>query len=131
MGGASAADRSAAATVQLRRAYDPPRPDDGHRVLVDRLWPRGVRRDALRLDEWCREVAPSSELRTWFGHDLTRWADFQARYRGELEHNDHVGRLARVARGGQLTLVHAAADTHHNHALVLRDVLLDTTEAIP
>ena len=113
----------ATTAIGLRRAYDPPEPDDGYRVLVDRLWPRGVRREALGLDEWCREIAPSPELRRWFGHDPARWAEFRSRYTAELHGNEHVTRLADLARSGQVTLVYAAADPDHNHALVLRDVL--------
>lgn len=106
--------------ITLRRAYDEPGPDDGYRVLVDRLWPRGVRRDDLQLDEWCKEIAPSSDLRKWFGHDPAKWDEFQERYRTELAGNEDVDRLAAIAADGQLTLVYGAADTEHNQAVVLR-----------
>lgn len=109
--------------IRLRRAYEPPGPDDGYRVLVDRVWPRGARHDVLRLDEWCREIAPSTELRRWFGHDRGRWAAFRERYRAELDGNPHVARLAALARRQRLTLVFGAADTERNQAVVLRELL--------
>ena len=109
--------------IRLRRAYDDPGPDDGYRVLVDRIWPRGVTRDALRVDEWCRGVAPSTGLRRWFGHDPARWEEFRRRYRAELAGNPHVARLAGIAATQTLTLVYGAADPEHNQAVVLREVL--------
>ena len=115
-------------TVRIRRAYEEPDHDDGSRVLVDRVWPRGRSREALRLAGWEREVAPSDELRRWFGHDPTRWEEFRRRYRAELEAPDRqaaLGRLASLARAGTLTLVYGAADEAHNQAVVLREVLLD------
>lgn len=112
--------------IELRRAYESPDPDDGHRVLVDRLWPRGVSRDALRIDEWTKDLAPSTELRKWFGHDQDRWDEFQDRYRAELDaHSDELDRLAEIAAAGPLTLVFAARDVDHNDAVVLRAVLED------
>ncbi len=108
----------------LRRAYDAPTRNDGYRVLVDRLWPRGVRRADARLDEWCRDLAPSNELRRWFGHDPRRWAEFQRRYRAELtEHHDAVDRLAGRTDTRRVTLVYGARDPEHNNAVVLRDVI--------
>ena len=109
--------------IRLQRAYDEEAHADGYRVLVDRLWPRGIRRDALHVDEWCRQIAPSTELRRWFGHDPARWLEFVARYRAELAGRPDVARLAGHARAGALTLVYAAADPDHNNAVVLRDVL--------
>jgi uncharacterized protein YeaO (DUF488 family) len=114
-------------SIRLRRAYDGVVAGDGYRVLVDRLWPRGVRRDALRLDEWCKEVAPSAALRKWFGHDPARWPEFRARYEQELAGNAEVARLAGIAAARRLTLVYAAADAEHNDAVVLRDVINRTT----
>ena len=113
--------------VRLKRAYERPDPADGSRVLVDRVWPRGRSRQALELAAWERDVAPSNELRRWFGHDPERWDEFQARYREELrapERRAALDRLARLAADGRLTLVYAAADEEHNQAVVVRDALL-------
>jgi len=110
--------------IWLRRAYDAPTRNDGYRVLVDRLWPRGIRRADAQLDEWCRDLAPSNELRHWFGHDPRRWDEFQRRYRVELtEHRDDVDRLAERADEHRVTLVYGARDPKHNNAVVLRDVI--------
>ncbi len=113
--------------VRLKRAYDEPDPSDGARVLVDRVWPRGRSRDALRLAAWERDIAPSTELRRWFGHDPARWAEFRSRYDAELREPDRqaaMGRLAGLAAAGRLTLVFGAADTERNQAVVIRDALL-------
>jgi uncharacterized protein YeaO (DUF488 family) len=110
--------------VRLKRAYDPAEPDDGYRVLVDRLWPRGVSKERARLDEWARELAPSVELRTWFGHDPERFAEFERRYRAELAaHGAKLDELRGRAREGTLTLVYAARDEEHNDAVVLAERL--------
>jgi uncharacterized protein YeaO (DUF488 family) len=110
--------------VRLKRAYDPPEPADGYRVLVDRLWPRGVSKDEAHLDEWARELAPSSGLRTWFGHDPEKFEEFRRRYRDELAaHEEKLHELRRRARGGTVTLVYAARDTEHNDAVVLAELL--------
>lgn len=110
--------------VWLRRVYDAPTRNDGYRVLVDRLWPRGTRRIDAQLDEWCRELAPSTELRRWFDHDPHRWAEFQRRYRVELaDHLDAVERLTEQVDSGRVTLVYGARDDEHNNAVVLRDVI--------
>jgi len=112
--------------IRLRRAYDAPEPDGGRRFLVDRLWPRGQRKEELRLDDWLKDVAPSTELRHWFGHDPARWTEFQQRYRAELAANpDALKPLLDAARTGTVTLVYAAKDEAHNDAVVLRDVLLE------
>jgi uncharacterized protein YeaO (DUF488 family) len=106
--------------IQIRRAYDPPRRGEGHRVLVDRVWPRGLRKEALELDAWSAEVAPSASLRKWFGHDPGRWQEFQERYFAELDAKpDALGELARRARRGRLTLVYGARDPDHNNAVAL------------
>ncbi len=112
--------------VKLKRARDPALRSDGYRVLVERLWPRGVRKTDLALDAWEKDVAPSHELRKWFGHDPERWAEFQERYRKELRHGppatalrDLAGRAAR----GTLTLVFSSHDGERNNAVVLRAVL--------
>lgn len=110
--------------VWIRRIYDAPTRNDGYRILVDRLWPRGVRRAEARLDEWCRDLAPSDELRHWFAHDPRRWSEFQRRYRRELANQpDAIGRLTERAGSHRLTLVYAARDREHNNAVVLRDVI--------
>ena len=110
--------------MRLKRAYDPAEPGDGYRVLVDRLWPRGVSKERARLDEWARELAPSAELRTWFGHDPERFAEFERRYRAELApHGEKLDELRRRAREGTLTLVYAARDEEHNDAVVLAELL--------
>jgi uncharacterized protein YeaO (DUF488 family) len=111
--------------VRLKRAYLPPSPEDGVRVLVDRLWPRGVRKADAAIDRWTKEVAPSTELRRWFGHDPSRWEEFRHRYRAELSHNTAlVNELRTIAKMGRLTLVYAARDELHNEAVTLRDVLM-------
>jgi uncharacterized protein YeaO (DUF488 family) len=111
-------------TLRLKRAYEPPADSDGYRVLIDRLWPRGVSKEEARLDEWARDLAPSSELRRWFAHDPARFDEFRRRYRRELdEHDEKVRDLRRRARAGRLTLVYGARDTEHNDAVVLAEVL--------
>lgn len=110
--------------VRLKRAYEPAEPGDGYRVLIDRLWPRGVSRERAQLDEWARELAPSAALRTWFGHDPLRFDEFRRRYLAELAaHGDEVAALRRRAREGTLTLVYAAHDVEHNDAVVLAELL--------
>jgi len=110
--------------ILLKRAYDPPAAADGPRVLVDRLWPRGVSRARLRIDAWLRDVAPTVELCTWFGHDPTRWEAFRRRYRAELKQRGALLReLGAYARRGRLTLVYGARDPDHNQAVVLREAL--------
>lgn len=110
--------------VRLKRAYEPPSSDDGIRVLVDRLWPRGVRKADIAIDRWLREVAPSTELRRWFGHDPRRWSEFRRRYEAELSRNrEALKELRECTRKGRVTLVYGARDQAHNEAVVLRDVL--------
>jgi uncharacterized protein YeaO (DUF488 family) len=111
--------------VRLKRAYDPPAATDGYRVLIDRLWPRGISRDGAKLDDWEKELAPSTELRKWFGHDPTRFERFRQRYVDELRHQRPLlSALRRRAREGTLTLVYSAHDEEHNDAVVLSKVLL-------
>ena len=115
----------AAANIRLKRAYEPASSDDGARILVDRLWPRGVSKAAAAIDQWLKEIAPSTELRKWFGHDPARWTEFRRRYAGELrEHAGPIRALRDQARRGPLTLVYSAHDQAHNDAVVLRDILL-------
>jgi uncharacterized protein YeaO (DUF488 family) len=110
--------------VRLKRAYEPPSASDGYRVLIDRLWPRGVKREGARLDEWARELAPSGELRGWFGHDPARFDEFRRRYTAELAgQEEKLRELRRRARHGTLTLVYAAHDEKHNDAVVLAEIL--------
>lgn len=110
---------------RIKRAYDAPEAQDGTRVLVDRLWPRGLRKDEASIDLWMKEIAPSAELRRWFHHDRARWEEFGKKYRTELHHNrDAVDRLRQLAGRGTVTLLFAARDTDRNHAAVLRSFLL-------
>ena len=112
--------------IRARRVYDPPEPGDGTRVLVDRLWPRGLRKDGARLDEWAKDVAPSSELRTWFGHDPEKFADFCRRYTGELSRGAAraaLEHLTALATAGPVTLLTATRDIDHSHAAVLAGLL--------
>ncbi|HKF09276.1 MAG TPA: DUF488 domain-containing protein [Xanthobacteraceae bacterium] len=114
-----------AAKIKLKRAYEAPAASDGTRILVDRLWPRGVKKADAAIEEWMKDVAPSSALRKWFGHDPARWQEFRRRYLKELrEHPDALERLRALARQGPITLVFAAHDEAHNDAVVLRDVLV-------
>jgi uncharacterized protein YeaO (DUF488 family) len=110
--------------VRLKRAYEPSADADGYRVLIDRIWPRGVAREDAQLDEWARDLAPSGELRRWFGHDPARFEEFRRRYSEELGGQQRKLReLRRHAREGTLTLVYGARDTEHNDAVVLAEVL--------
>ena len=111
--------------IRLKRAYEPPSHSDGKRILVDRLWPRGVKKAEAAIDDWLKDLSPSTELRKWFGHDPARWDEFQRRFASELQrHQDEQNRLREMARHGPVTLVYAARDEAHNDAVVLRDVLL-------
>jgi uncharacterized protein YeaO (DUF488 family) len=110
--------------VRLKRAHEPAAAADGFRVLIDRIWPRGVSREQAHLDEWARELAPSSDLRRWFSHDPDRFAEFRRRYRAELAAQEaRLRELRQRAREGTLTLVYAARDTKHNDAVVLAEIL--------
>ncbi len=114
-----------AANIKLKRAYEKPSPADGTRILIDRLWPRGVSKEKASLDGWMKEIAPSTELRKWFAHDPKRWEEFRRRYGEELRgHPERLEELRSLARKGTLTLVYAAHDEAHNDAVVLREVLL-------
>ena len=109
--------------IRLKRAYDQPAGEDGFRVLVDRLWPRGPRKDAARIDAWLKDVAPSTELRLWFGHEPARWEEFRKRYETELKQNPALDELRSLLAGHkQVTLLFGAKDEAHNNAVVLRDV---------
>ncbi|HNP37631.1 MAG TPA: DUF488 family protein [Woeseiaceae bacterium] len=110
--------------VRIKRAYEAADAGDGYRVLVDRLWPRGVPKSKLKADLWLKEVAPSTELRNWFKHDVEKWPDFRKKYIAELKQNSEcVDILAGQLRKGRMTLVYGAKDQEHNQAVVLRDFL--------
>src|SRR5260370_25429299 len=116
--------RIAQENIRLNGAYEPPTTDDGVRVLVDRLWPRGVKKANAAIDRWLKEIAPSTELRRWFGHDAVRWGEFRRRYRKELDHHPkEIDELQTLARRRPITLVFAARDELHNEAVVQRDFL--------
>ncbi|HTL33946.1 MAG TPA: DUF488 family protein [Kofleriaceae bacterium] len=110
-------------TIQIKRAYEPPARGDGRRVLVERLWPRGMKKEQLVLDDWLKDVAPSTALRQWYGHRVERWPEFRRRYRSELRRAPACERLLRDAQHGKLTLLFSAHDPVHNSAHVLRDYL--------
>ena len=115
----------AADHIRLKRAYEPPASDDGIRILIDRLWPRGVKKADAAIDEWMKEIAPSTELRKWFGHDPERWPEFRRRYKLEIrQHPDQFDRLYRLAQHERVTLVFSAHDEAHNDAMVIKDLLL-------
>lgn len=109
--------------VKLKRAYESPTNDDGYRVLVDRLWPRGLAKAKARIDLWLKAVAPSTELRQWFGHDPEKWAEFKRQYLGELKDNPAWVELQAIAHQRDITLVYAAKDQLHNNAVVLKQLL--------
>lgn len=110
--------------LKLKRAYEPVERADGQRLLVERLWPRGVKKEALRADAWLKDVAPSTELRKWFGHRPERWDEFRRRYRAELAAHPAAWQpILDAARRGPVTLLYSAHDTEHNGALVLREYL--------
>ncbi|HSU66006.1 MAG TPA: DUF488 domain-containing protein [Tepidisphaeraceae bacterium] len=110
--------------IRIKRAYDAPSPDDGQRILVERLWPRGVTKKRAALDLWLKEIAPSPELRQWFAHDPAKWPEFRKRYRKELQGNkEPVAQLRKLLKEGPVTLVYAAKDEEHNGAVVLKEFL--------
>lgn len=110
--------------VTIKRAYEPADREDGFRVLVDRIWPRGVSRSTLKIDLWMKEIAPSTELRKWFNHDVAKWDEFQNRYRKELQAaGEQLDCLKKHLSDGPLTLVYGARDEQHNQAVVLCEVL--------
>ena len=117
-------------TIKIKRAYEEAAPSDGKRVLIDRLWPRGISKEEAHLDLWLKDVAPSTELRQWFGHDPARWPEFQRRYCRELSANpEAMQQLIDDARKGPLTLVYGARDQEHNDAVVLKAFLEDEATA--
>lgn len=110
--------------LQLKRAYEPATRTDGRRILVDRLWPRGLSKRRVAIDEWIKVLAPSAQLRRWFAHDPNKWPEFQRRYKEELRaHPELLRRLVSLARRGRVTLVYGAKDEQHNDAVVLAGVI--------
>ncbi len=110
--------------IRVKRIYEQPEPADGYRLLVDRIWPRGVSKERASLDTWMREVGPSTELRRWFGHDVARWHEFKRRYAVELDtRQDLVGEIFSLARDGPVTLLYSARDPDHNQAVALSEYL--------
>ena len=109
--------------IVIKRAYDSPAAADGYRVLIDRLWPRGVRKEQLALDEWCKDIAPTTELREWFAHDPAKFIEFKQRYLAQLKSLDVPNQLLARAKAQNLTLVYAAKNPTVNHAVVLREYM--------
>ncbi|MCO5104091.1 MAG: DUF488 domain-containing protein [Burkholderiaceae bacterium] len=121
-----------ASHVLIKRAYEPPAPQDGARILIDRLWPRGIKKEALVLDQWAKELAPSTALRQWFGHEPARWAEFQKRYAVELQAQaEALDALRARARHSTVTLVYGVHDEAHNNAVVVRALLLAPSRSAP
>jgi uncharacterized protein YeaO (DUF488 family) len=110
--------------IQVKRVYDTPATGDGTRFLVDHLWPRGLKKEALKVKSWVRAVSPSNELRTWFGHEPVKWKEFQRRYFAELDKKPEAWQpLLQAAQAGEMTLVFSARDTEHNNAVALKNYL--------
>jgi uncharacterized protein YeaO (DUF488 family) len=117
--------RIVAANIRLKRAYDSAGPGDGTRILIDRLWPRGVKKADAAIDPWAKDIAPSTALRKWFGHDPARWHKFQSRYSNEIHRNrGRLGEIRSLAQRGQIALIFSAHNEAHNDAVVLREILL-------
>ena len=110
--------------LKIKRVYDDVSNQDGKRILIDRVWPRGIKKEELKHDEWYKDIAPSTELRKWFDHDEEKWAEFKNKYKKELEsHQDMLDDIRKDADGHNVTLLYAAKDEKHNHAIVLKEVL--------
>jgi len=110
-------------TISIKRSYDTPQKEDGFRVLIDRLWPRGLSKERAAIDLWAKNIAPSTELRKWFGHDPEKWVEFQRRYLAEIEANPALPELVKSIKGRRVTLVYSAKDERHNDAVVLQKFL--------
>jgi uncharacterized protein YeaO (DUF488 family) len=124
-GGGMTKRRFPAGKLRVKRAYEPPAPEDGVRILVDRLWPRGLSKEKAAVDHWMKDIAPSADLRKWFGHPPERWPEFRRRYREELKrHGALLAQIGDLAAGGAVTLLYAAHEEEHNDAVVLREVLV-------
>src|SRR5215831_584213 len=109
--------------IKLKRVYEEPAETDGKRILVDRLWPRGLSKEKAKVDLWLKDVAPSNELRKWFAHDPAKWSEFKTRYRAELKQNSEAVAELKLAAKGKTTLLYGARDTEHNEAVVLQELL--------
>lgn len=110
--------------IAVKRIYEPAASDDGYRILIDRLWPRGIKKEVAGIDEWCKEVAPSAKLRTWFGHDPEKWTEFKKKYKDELKDNTAWKELQELVQTKRkITLLYGARDEVHNQAVVLADLL--------
>ena len=110
--------------IKIKRVYDPPEPGDGKRILIDRLWPRGLKKEDLKMDEWLKEIAPSDKLRKWFSHDPRKYEEFKKRYAKELkDRSETLARIKAEAKKGAVTILFSAKDTEHNNATVLRELL--------
>jgi uncharacterized protein YeaO (DUF488 family) len=115
--------------LRIKRIYDPPAPEDGRRVLVDRLWPRGLAKEAVLIDEWLKEIAPSNGLRKWFGHDPAKWEEFRQRYFEELQgQKEALEHLQAEAKKGNVSLLYSARDAEHNNAAALRELLVNSLD---
>lgn len=113
--------------MNIKRVYDKPEKEDGRRILVDRVWPRGLTKDKASVDLWLKDIAPSTELRKWFDHDPAKWQEFRKRYKQELkENNEQVSVLKEELKKGKITLVYGAKDEKHNQALVIQEFFLDS-----
>ena len=110
-------------SISIKRIYEMPESTDGTRILVDRLWPRGITKEKAKIDLWLKEAAPSTELRKWFGHDPEKWSEFKEKYRAELKDNAALAELYKLSSKGKVTLVYAAKDENHNNAAALRYII--------
>ncbi len=119
--------------IKIKRVYDPPSKDDGCRILIDRLWPRGLSKQKAKLDDWIKEVAPSNGLRQWFSHEADKWEEFKRRYREELsEKQDLLNRIRQLEKeNGTISLVYSARDTEHNNAVALKEIIGKRNSKVP
>ncbi len=110
--------------IKIKRIYDPASPDDGKRIYIDRLWPRGMKKEEVKIDEWLKEISPSDALRKWFGHDPSKYGEFKRRYKKELEeHSETLERIKKEAKKKRVTILFSAKDVEHNNATVMRELL--------
>jgi uncharacterized protein YeaO (DUF488 family) len=110
--------------IKIKRIYDPPLPNDGKRIYIDRLWPRGMKKEEVKIDEWLKEISPSDALRKWFGHDSSKYAEFKRQYTRELEkHSETLKRIKKEGKKETVTLLFSAKDVEHNNATVMREIL--------